>query len=137
MKWEHPERTLKNLVGVHPDLIRVVNRARTLSPIPFVVICGLRTLAQQRVLFKAGASKTMNSRHLTGHAVDVCPTVDIDRDGKVETTEMFSWPLTVEVSKYFKQAAAIERVLIEWGGDWKNFPDGPHWQLPRRTYPTK
>lgn len=135
MNWLEPDRTRKNLIGVHPDLVRVVKRAQIISPIPFVIIWGLRTVAQQRAMVAAGASRTMDSRHLTGHAVDVCPTIDLDRDGKVETSEMFSWPLTREIAKIFKNAAALENVPIEWGGDWPKFRDGPHWQLPRKSYP--
>lgn len=62
-------RCLARLKGVHPDLVRVVERARESTP--FIVTEGLRTSARQRELFNAGATRTLNSRHLTGHAVDL------------------------------------------------------------------
>ena len=68
-------RSLKNLEGVNPNLIKVVKRAIEISPVDFAVIEGVRTKARQAELVKKGASKTMNSRHITGHAVDIAPYV--------------------------------------------------------------
>jgi peptidoglycan L-alanyl-D-glutamate endopeptidase CwlK len=59
--------------------------------------------------------------------VDIAPLVA----GKVR----WDWPLYHRLAAAVKQAAAAEGVPIEWGGDWKRFRDGPHWQLPRREYP--
>jgi len=87
----------------------------------------MRTLARQKKLVASGASKTMNSRHLTGHAVDIAPLVG----GKVS----WEWPLYHRLAPIVKQAALDEGVRIEWGGDWRSFKDGPHWQLPWRDYP--
>ena len=120
-------RSLSKLTGVHPDLVRVVKRAIVLTTVDFVVIEGVRTLARQRELMAAGASKTMNSRHLTGHAVDLAPVV-----GK---QVRWDWPLFYTLEAFVKQAAAEEAVPIEWGGDWESFKDGPHWQLPWSEYP--
>ena len=69
-------RSISNLRGVHPDLVAVVKRAITITEIDFTVTEGLRTKERQAQLVKAGASKTMNSRHITGHAVDVAAWVD-------------------------------------------------------------
>lgn len=123
------------LKGVHPDLIRGMTRALQLAPFPFRVIDGLRTVARQKELVRIGASKTMRSRHLTGHAVDIVPLVDLDRDGKLETDELFNWPLINKLAPVVKQAFAAEGLPIEWGGDWRSFKDGPHWQLPWKAYP--
>jgi peptidoglycan LD-endopeptidase CwlK len=125
----------KRLHSIHPDLRRVMDRARLTAPFPFRVIDGLRTIERQKELVRIGASKTMRSRHLTGHAVDIVPLVDLDRDGKLETEELFSWPLIRKLAPVVKAAAAAEGVAIEWGGDWKSFPDGPHWQLAWKAYP--
>jgi peptidoglycan L-alanyl-D-glutamate endopeptidase CwlK len=119
-------RSLKNLQGVHPDLVRVISRALELTPVDFVVVEGLRTVARQKQLFAAGASKTMNSRHLTGHAVDLAPIVA----GQIR----WDWPLFHKLAPNVQQAAAELGVPIEWGGDWR-FKDGPHWQLPWSSYP--
>lgn len=128
-------RSLKNMDGIHPDLRRVLDRALQDSPVDFVVIEGLRTKARQAELFAKGASKTMKSRHLTGHAVDLVPLLDLDGDGKIETHEMFNWPLMRKLAPHLKAAAKAVNVPIEWGGDWTTFPDGPHWQLPVKAYP--
>ncbi len=119
--------SLARLKGVHPDLVRVIKRASESAD--FIVTEGLRTLDRQKQLKAAGASKTLNSRHLTGHAVDVAPLVD----GKVR----WDWPLFHKLAAVIKKAAKAEKVPLEWGGEWKSFPDGPHWQLPRAQYPAK
>ena len=130
-------RSLTNLHGIHPDLRRVMDRALQEAPFAFVVTEGMRTIGRQRELVRIGASKTLNSRHLTGHAVDLVPYVDIDKDGKVEVEEMYSWPLYYKLAPVIKAAADKEDVAIVWGGDWVKFRDGPHWELDRRVYPAK
>lgn len=134
-QWD--ARSLRNMQGIHPDLRKVLDRALQEAPFPFVVIEGLRTIERQRELVRIGASKTLNSRHLTGHAVDLVPSVDINADGKVSTEEMFSWPMYNKLAPTIKAAAAKEGVALEWGGDWKTFRDGPHWQLNAKKYPAK
>lgn len=120
-------RSLARLEGVHPDLVRVVKRAAAMSDLDFTVLEGLRTLDRQRQLFAQKATKTMNSRHLTGHAVDLAPMLG----GKVS----WDWPLYHRLAKIVKAAAAAEKVPITWGGDWRTFKDGPHWELPWKEYP--
>lgn len=120
-------RDLARLEGVHPDLVRVVKRLAEFSPMPFTVLEGVRTLKRQRQLVAEGASKTLDSRHLTGHAVDIAPL-----DGRVPS---WAWPMYHRLSPLVKQAAKLEAVPIEWGGDWWSFKDGPHWQLPVSKYP--
>lgn len=127
MAFRLSNRSLGRLAGVHSDLFRVVERAIQITPIDFAVLEGLRSEARQKVLFDSGASSTMNSRHLTGHAVDLGAWVD----GKIA----WDWPLYHKIAAAMKQAAAEKGVPIEWGGDWKSFPDGPHFQLPWREYP--
>lgn len=123
------------LVGVHPDLVKVMRAARAAAPFPFKITEGLRTIERQRQLVAIGASKTLASRHLTGHAVDLVPLVDLDRDGKIETEEMYHWPLYHKLAPVIKAEAQRLGVAIEWGGDWRTFKDGPHWELNRRVYP--
>lgn len=126
-------RDQQRLQGVHPDLIRVVTRAAQSSPLKFVVLEGLRTRDRQAELLAKGATRTMNSRHITGHAVDLAPLMDLDGDGDAEIS--WRWAHYHELAKHIKAAALLEDVALEWGGDWKNFVDGPHWQLPRHKYP--
>lgn len=105
------------------------------TPIDFRIQEGLRTLERQRKLVAAGVSWTLNSRHLTGHAVDVLPVVDIDGDGALELHELYSWPLMLSLAAHIKAEAARVGVSVEWGGDWRKTPDPAHWQLPRDLYP--
>jgi peptidoglycan L-alanyl-D-glutamate endopeptidase CwlK len=121
------ERSKKNLTGVHPDLVKVATKALELSQIDFTVTEGLRTKERQAQLMAAGASKTMNSRHITGHAIDIAPIIA----GEVR----WDWPPFQELAKAFKLAAKEENVPIVWGGDWVSFKDGPHFELDRRKYP--
>ena len=120
-------RSRSRLSGVHPDLVRVVEKAITLTTVDFMVTEGRRTRERQAQLVKAGASRTLNSRHLTGHAVDVAALVA----GKVR----WDWPLYPEIAKAFREAARIEGVKIIWGGDWPRLRDGPHFELDRSVYP--
>jgi peptidoglycan L-alanyl-D-glutamate endopeptidase CwlK len=128
-------RSLSNLKGIHPDLRRVLDRALQESPLDFVVTEGLRTIARQRELLRIGASTTLKSRHLTGHAVDLYAWVDLNLSGKVEFTEMANPRLLKIIADAIKAAAAKENVSIVWGGDWKKFKDMPHVELDRRAYP--
>lgn len=120
-------RSLSRLEGVHPDLVRVVKKAAALSDLDFAVLEGLRTPERQQQLKKQGATKTLNSRHLTGHAVDLAPMLE----GAVS----WDWPLYHRLAKIIKSAAALEKVPVVWGGDWRTFKDGPHWELPWAQYP--
>lgn len=121
------KRSLANLQGVHPDLIQVAHRAIQLTAVDFVVIEGLRTVARQKQLVAIGASRTMNSRHITGHAIDVAAW----EGGTIS----WHWPLYKRISLAFKAAAQELNIPIVWGGDWRSFRDGPHYELDRRHYP--
>ena len=137
------ERSLKNLWGVHPDLVAVVKRAIQITRTDFAVIEGVRTKERQAELVRKGASKTMNSRHITGHAVDIVPV----KGGVI------SW----RIDDYYPLAEAMATaadelgVRVRWGGAWciinnrKDHPsewikayragggkiiDGPHFELP-------
>jgi peptidoglycan LD-endopeptidase CwlK len=76
---------------------------------------------------ESGASQILNSRHLTGHAVDLGAWVD----DQVE----WSWPLYHKINAAMQEASKLVGVPIEWGGNWRTFKDGPHFQLPRKEYP--
>lgn len=126
------KRSYSRLAGVHPELVKVVERAIKLTEVDFVVTEGLRTVERQRQLLAAGASTTMNSRHITGHAVDLAAWVSTG-PGKGEVR--WDWPLYHKIAAAMKQAANELGVSLEWGGDWKSFKDGPHFQLSRKVYP--
>lgn len=120
-------RSKMRLEGVHPDLVRVVERAIEISTVDFTVLEGLRTPERQRTLRDSGASQTLNSRHITGHAVDLGAWVDDQVD--------WSWPLYHKIATAMKTAAKELNISIVWGGDWRNFKDGPHFELDRKVYP--
>lgn len=121
------QRSESRLQGVHPDLVKVTRRALELSPVDFGITEGLRSQERQKQMVAQGSSQTMNSRHLTGHAVDVVAYVGSD----------ISWdmPLYQQIAQAFKQASAELSIPVEWGGDWKTLKDGPHFQLPFAQYP--
>ncbi len=124
MPYKLGTRSLQNLSGVHPDMVAVVKRAIEISEQDFSVIEGVRNINRQRELVKSGASTTMNSRHLTGHAVDIAPY-----------PISWEWEYFYPIADAMKQAAEELDIDLEWGGDWKSFPDGPHYQLSRKEYP--
>lgn len=148
------KKSLKELEGVHPDLIRVVERAIVISPQDFAVHDGIRTLEDQKRLVASGASKTLDSRHLTGHAVDLVPYIN----GKLR----WEWEPIYQIADAVRTAAREFGVPITWGGAWdvrltsvdgapedvmaeyaerrraagrRPFLDGPHCELPRDEYP--
>ena len=126
------ENKLKRL---HPDLLKVVRRMQKLNKDPAfgaVITCTTRTVAEQKILVKKGASKTMNSRHIPGKdgyakAVDFAVTLN----GKVR----WDWPLYSKLAGLMKKAAGLEKIPITWGGDWVRFRDGPHFELNKKYYP--
>ena len=127
MSFSLGPRSIARLKGVHPDLVRLVERAIEITTVDFTVLEGLRTLERQKALVAAGASHTMKSRHLTGHAVDLAAWVDDQVD--------WSWPLYDKIAVAMKTASSQLKVPVEWGAEWVSFKDGPHWQLPWKEYP--
>ena len=125
MGYKLGTRSLQNLSGVHPDLVAVVKLAISITEQDFTVIEGIRNINRQRELVKAGKSTTMNSRHITGHAVDMVPwPVDWNDLERFEV-----------MSEAMKQAAEELDTPLVWGGDWKSFYDAPHFELDRKVYP--
>lgn len=152
MNYKLSKKSLSRLEGVHPALVNVVKRAIELTQVDFAVNEGLRTVERQRELVASKASKTMNSRHLTGHAVDLVAWVGNE--------PRWDWPLYFQIANAMKQAAHEQNVTITWGGVWdkptylyddpeeevtmyvercrleksKPFLDGPHFELDRGMY---
>jgi peptidoglycan L-alanyl-D-glutamate endopeptidase CwlK len=120
-------RSEERLNGVHEDMQRVVRLALTKTAVDFAVIEGLRTKERQAELLAKGASKTLNSRHITGHAVDLAPVIA----GEIR----WDWPPFYKIAEAMKSAAGELGVAIVWGGDWRTFKDGPHFELDRKVYP--
>jgi peptidoglycan L-alanyl-D-glutamate endopeptidase CwlK len=144
------------LAGVHPDLVRVVRRAAESGAMFRVPLDGgRRTPERQGQLMREGKTQTLNSRHLTGHAVDLVPLVD----GAVS----WDWKHFYPMADAIADAARAEGVPLIWGGAWgrlvqdwpqgrakqaqdayvaerraagrRPFLDGPHFELPAAVYP--
>ena len=117
--------------GIHPDLMSVYTLANEFAHqagIHIDIREGLRTVKRQAKLFKAGYSSTMNSRHLDGHALDLV----YQYQGKRSNTRDWYWARKIDV--HMQKAAKQLGIRVEWGGRWKSFPDGFHWQLPWKTH---
>lgn len=111
--------SIRRMSGVDPRLVAVMKAAR--ETIPFEITEGLRTRERQRYLVSTGKSRTMNSYHLRGKAVDVVATPG----GKVSWNLADYRAINVAVQKAAKAAG----VTVTWGGSWKSIVDGPHFQL--------
>lgn len=133
-------RSLNNLKGVHPDMVKVVKRALELTDTDFMVGEGVRTVARQKKLVAEGKSKTMNSRHIPG-ADGLGKAVDL----WVMRNGVITWDVAayVHLSQFVLQAAQELGIKIRWGGDWnmngthkdEKFFDGPHYELQSKFYP--
>ena len=134
------------LAGVHNALAGVIREAFLRSPVPFAVIEGLRSRERQAQLVKAGASRTMNSRHLTGHAVDLWPLDPVtlkplpsDAAFKAGSPEARAadkalWDGLRAIAATVQDVARAQGVTVTWGGSWAGFPDGPHFEIDPKTY---
>lgn len=121
MSFKLSKRSLDRLAGVDEALVRVVKRAIEITSVDFAVSEGLRNKERQKELFDKGLSQTMNSKHLIGKAVDLAAWVN--------NTVSWEQSYYFEIAKAMKQAAKELDVNIRWGGDFKSFFDGPHFEL--------
>jgi peptidoglycan L-alanyl-D-glutamate endopeptidase CwlK len=154
MSFKLGSKSLHELDGVHPDLVAVTKRAIELTVQDFAVHDGIRTLDEQKKLVASGASQTLDSRHITGHAVDLVPVIN----GKLR----WEWEPIYKIADAVRLAARELGIPIRWGGAWdinlttstdspedlvadysarrrqagkKAFIDGPHFELPKDAYP--
>lgn len=151
-RFKLSKRSLSRLEGVHPDLVAVTKRAIELTDIDFGVTEGLRTKERQKELVASGASKTMNSRHLTGHAVDVVAYLGSE--------VRWDMGLYYKIAAAFREAARELSIPVVWGACWQTINavpdldvavtayverkkreggrplvDGPHFELSTKHYP--
>jgi peptidoglycan L-alanyl-D-glutamate endopeptidase CwlK len=103
-------KSTRELEGVKPELVAVARRAIAITTQDFAITDGLRTAAEQKELLARGATTTLNSKHLTGDAVDAVPVVA----GKPR----WEWPLTYAVAAAFQIAAGELGTRLRWGGVW-------------------
>lgn len=129
MSYRLGKRSLSNLEGVHPDLDAVAKLAIKKTKQDFTIIEGLRSKKRQRELVAQGFSKTMNSRHLTGHAIDIVP-YPIPRDWRKYKNSQWR-----EIYEAMKQSAEELGVEMDFGYEWGW--DKPHYQLDWTHYPVR
>ena len=112
MSFKLSSKSLNKLTNVHPDLVRVVQKAIELSTTDFSVTEGERSLAQQQANVKKGVSQTLKSKHLT------------QDDGFVHAVDLVPYPVNWEINAFYpiahamQQAAEALNVNIRWGGCW-------------------
>lgn len=116
-------RDRSRLTGVHPTLVMIVERARRATP--FTVIEGRRTVERQQKLLAEGRTRTLQSRHLTGHAVDLAP-IPLDWENR----QAFH-----ALAQHMQAAAEAIGARIRWGGSFRGFFDGPHFELDAKDFP--
>lgn len=109
------------LMTCHPDLQRLISAVSDKTNI--AVICGHRTEKEQQAAFNNKTTKVAwpNSKHnaLPSQAVDIVP-VPLDWQDKQGFIDM---------AKVVKETAKELGIKIKWGGDFKGFFDGPHFEL--------
>lgn len=154
MSYQLSGRSLTLLQQIHPDLARVVRKAIELSTQDFCVIEGVRTIERQQFLLKQGKTRTLNSRHLEGNAVDLVPWI--------QGSAQWHWPAIYPIAEAMRTAAGEYRIALRWGGAWdvnftestqtpqwlnldyaqrrrqaghSVFIDGVHFELHRQNYP--
>lgn len=110
MSFRFSARSRRNLEGVHPDLVRLAEAALAITAVDFAVIEGRRTRARQLELVASGASRVVDSRHITGHAIDVGAFVGAEL--------RWDWGLYLQIAIAFRDASKAIRVPVRWGGAW-------------------
>lgn len=112
-----------NLAEAHPELQRLLNEV--IKHYDCSVICGSRTLAQQRMLVAKGASRTLNSRHIPREGEDFCRAVDVITWRATDNPHV-SWN-DHKSHRFFggfvKGIASQMGITIRWGGDWDSDND--------------
>lgn len=128
------QRSKDNLVGIHPDLIKVMEASIINCPIDFTIVCGVRTTEQQQSLYAQG-------RTTQGVIVTNCDGVNsksnhqAKSDGYGHAVDLYAYPINVNdtvnikvIANHIKKTGEKLGIPIVWGGDWK-MRDYPHFEL--------
>lgn len=128
------QTSLTNLGTAHPLLQTLGHRVIKRADLPrdLRVLFGHRNKADQDKAFASGASKLRwpNSKHNStpALAVDIVPL----EGGQVS----WDWAHYHQIAPIIKdewakmQAEGLTgAAVLTWGGDWRSFKDGPHWEL--------
>ena len=119
MSFKLSQRSLDKMNGVDERLVAVAKLAIQRTSVDFGVICGLRTIEEQRELVAKGASKTMASKHLDGNAIDLMAYIG----------SRGSWELKLydKIGDAMIDAAKEIGVGLRWGAAW-HWPDVRAWE---------
>lgn len=115
------QKSLDILNQSHPDLIRLFKEV--IKEYDCSVICGYRGEKEQEEAFRNGYSKA----HWKQSPHNFSPSLAVD---------VIPYPKDWNDIKRFKELAGITKIKavdmgieIDWGGDWENFRDYPHYQI--------
>jgi peptidoglycan L-alanyl-D-glutamate endopeptidase CwlK len=131
--YKYGKRSLTKLNEAEPVLKELFIRALWNSPEDIAVIEGHRTKEDQDKAFKSGNSKVKwpHSKHnkLPSQAVDAVPyPIDWGNRARFES-------LAEHIKSVWAQMeseGATGDWLLQWGGNFKSFYDGPHWQIVKK-----
>ena len=130
---------MRDITQLHPDLQKLIPKLIEKCKeqgISIKISECLRTVSEQNALYAQGRTKpgsivtyargsNYSSMHQWGVAFDFYLDMDIDGDGK-KSDDAFN-----NVDRTFQKVGKIGKELgLEWGGDWKQIVDLPHFQLP-------
>lgn len=141
------EQSLKKLEGVHKDLVKVMKLAIINSPYDFKITNGVRTSAEQYALYCQGRTVlidkkgnklkkvtncdgiTKKSNHQVkadgfGYAVDIA-LLNPNNPKEVIWNDIAMY---TKVANHILKIAKEQGVNLEWGGNWKDFKDYPHFE---------
>lgn len=137
------KRSLDNLVGVHPDMVKLMTEAIKDSPVDFTITEGVRTAERQNQIYKSNPKATTKdgykskSEHQVksdgfGYAVDIYPFYN----GSVQTGNGMTGKQVAELNAkqrkladHIAEKAKLLGIAITRGIDWKKPYDPPHFQL--------
>lgn len=134
------DKSAKMLIGVHPDLVRVVETVFVQCPISFRVTYGVRTLEAESEMIKRGVSSLKDPRscrHVPtgkpplGHAIDISV---LDHEGNPQWGAQYI-PAYIKVGNFFQSVSKDLKTPIRSGFMWKTFKDWGHHELPAANYP--
>ena len=132
--YKFSERSINNMKGLHPDMVKVMIESITNSPVDFTITCGARTTEEQQSLYAQGRTKP-------GNIVTNCDGIknksnhQVKADGYGYAVDLYAYPIDVNdtqniavIADHIKKVSKQLGINIEWGGDWK-MKDYPHFEL--------
>jgi peptidoglycan L-alanyl-D-glutamate endopeptidase CwlK len=126
--YQLSKRSLARLKNVNPLLIAIAVDGIKNSPVDFGIPQhgGKRTADEQNLLFKQGVSKcdgfNKKSYHQSGNAFDIY--------GYVNGKATWNKKILTKIARHLQRVAHDKyNVDLDWGGDWRNFKDMPHFQI--------